>query len=125
LVSKSIVIPNTALFTRDSATRVWLLDRASETVKPVEVKLGATTNDGVTVGEGLKTGDVVVTAGANLLQPGQRVRVIDGVVASANQLQSSSPENNGRKDDSSKKSKDSDSKMNAPENGANEKKAGK
>ena len=72
-----IVIPNTALYTRDNATRVWLVDRASETVKPVEVKLGTSTNEGVAVVSGLKPGDLVVTAGANLLLAGQKVRLLE------------------------------------------------
>ena len=72
-----IVVPNTALYTRDNATRVWLVDRASETVKPVEVKLGTSTNEGVAVISGLKPGDLVVTAGANLLLAGQKVRLIE------------------------------------------------
>ncbi len=72
-----IVVPNTALYTRDNATRVWLVDRATETVRAVEVKLGESTNEGVAVASGLKPGDLVVTAGANLLQAGQKVRVID------------------------------------------------
>lgn len=76
-----IVIPNTALYTRDSATRVWLVDRASETVKPVEVKLGTSTNEGVAVISGLKAGDLVVTAGANLLLAGQKVRLIESAPA--------------------------------------------
>ncbi len=78
-----IVIPNTALYTRDNATRVWLVDRASETVKPVEVKLGTSTNEGVAVVSGLKAGDLVVTAGANLLLPGQKVRLIDAAPSPA------------------------------------------
>lgn len=78
-----IVIPNTALYTRDNATRVWLVDRASETVKPVEVKVGESTNDGIAVTSGLKPGDLVVTAGANLLLPGQKVRLIDAPAAVA------------------------------------------
>ena len=76
-----IVIPNTALYTRDNTTRVWLVDRASETVKPVEVKLGTSTNEGVAVISGLKAGDLVVTAGANLLLAGQKVRLIEAVPA--------------------------------------------
>ena len=75
--AQAIVIPNTALYTRDNATRVWLVDRASETVKAVEVKTGESTNEGVAVMSGLKPGDLVVTAGANLLQPGQKVRLLD------------------------------------------------
>jgi membrane fusion protein, multidrug efflux system len=75
--AQAIVIPNTALYTRDSSTRVWLVDRASETVRAVEIKTGESTNDGVAVASGLKPGDLVVTAGANLLQPGQKVRLLD------------------------------------------------
>ncbi len=74
---QKIVIPNTALYTRDNATRVWLVDRATETVKPVEVTLGESTNDGVIIPNGLKAGDLLVTAGANLLQPGQRIRLVE------------------------------------------------
>lgn len=74
-----IVIPNTALYTRDNATRVWLVDRASETVNPAEVKLGTSTNEGVAIVSGLKAGDLVVTAGANLLLAGQKVRLIEAV----------------------------------------------
>ena len=72
-----IVVPNTALYTRDSVTRVWLVDRGSETVKAVEIKTGESTNEGVSVVSGLKPGDLVVTAGANLLQAGQKVRLLD------------------------------------------------
>jgi membrane fusion protein, multidrug efflux system len=77
--AQAIVIPNTALYTRDNATRVWLVDRASETVKTVEIKTGESTNEGVAVLSGLKPGDLVVTAGANLLLPGQKVRLLDAV----------------------------------------------
>ena len=81
--TQAIVIPNTALYTRDNATRVWLVDRASETVKAVEIKIGESTNEGVAVLSGLKPGDLVVTAGANLLQPGQKVRLLDVPAAAA------------------------------------------
>jgi membrane fusion protein, multidrug efflux system len=77
------VVPNSSLYTRDNATRVWLVDRASETVKAVEIKTGESTNDGVAVVSGLKPGDLVVTAGANLLQPGQKVRLLDAPTAPA------------------------------------------
>ena len=71
-----IVVPNSALYTRDDTTRVWLVDRASETVKPTAVQIGESTADGVTILSGLKPGDLVVTAGANLLLPGQKVRLL-------------------------------------------------
>ncbi len=79
----AIVIPNTALYTRDNSTRVWLVDRASETVKAVEIRTGESTNEGVAVVSGLKAGDLVVTAGANLLQPGQKVRLLEAPATAA------------------------------------------
>ncbi len=82
-VAQTIIVPNTAIYTRDNATRVWLVDRASETVKPVEVKLGTSTNEGVAIVSGLKAGDLVVTAGANLLLAGQKVRLIESASASS------------------------------------------
>ena len=75
--AQAIIVPNTALYTRDNATHVWLVDRASETVKAVDVKVGESTNDGVAIVSGLKPGDLVVTAGANLLLAGQKVRLLD------------------------------------------------
>jgi len=75
--TQAIVLPNSALYTRDDATRVWLIDRTSETVKPVTVKVGQSTNDGITIVSGLNIGDLVVTAGANLLLPGQKVRLLE------------------------------------------------
>jgi RND family efflux transporter MFP subunit len=72
----AIVVPNTALYTRDNTTRVWLVERATATVQPVAVTVGDSTNDGVVIVSGLKPGDLVVTAGANLLLPGQKVRLL-------------------------------------------------
>jgi membrane fusion protein, multidrug efflux system len=79
--TQALVVPNTALYTRDSIVRVWVVDKATETVKPIEVKLGTSKDDGVVVTSGLKTGDIVVTAGSNLLQPGQKVRLLPEPVA--------------------------------------------
>ena len=73
---QSIVVPNTALYTRDQQTLVWLIDSATQTVKSVAVSVGRSTADGVTIVFGLKPGDTVVTAGANLLMAGQRVRLL-------------------------------------------------
>jgi len=75
--TQAIVVPNTALYTRDSTPRVWVVDRSSETVRAVDVKLGESTADGVAITAGLKPGDIVVTAGANLLLPGQKVRLLE------------------------------------------------
>ncbi|MFO1342337.1 MAG: efflux RND transporter periplasmic adaptor subunit [Burkholderiales bacterium] len=75
--TQAIVVPNTALYTRDSTPRVWVVDRSSETVRAIDVKLGESTADGVAITAGLKPGDIVVTAGANLLLPGQKVRLLE------------------------------------------------
>ncbi len=76
-----IVVPNSALYTRDNTNHVWLVDRATESVRSVAVKLGESTQDGVTIASGLKPGDLVVTAGANLLMAGQKVRLLEGSAA--------------------------------------------
>lgn len=73
----SLVVPNSALYTRDATPRVWVVDAASQTVQPVAVTLGASRDDGVVVTQGLKGGEIVVTAGANLLQAGQKVRLVE------------------------------------------------
>jgi multidrug efflux system membrane fusion protein len=83
--AQAIVVPNSALYTRDEATRVWLVERASETVKAVVVTVGESTNEGVTIVSGLKAGDLVVTAGANLLLPGQKVRLLEAAPTAAAQ----------------------------------------
>jgi membrane fusion protein, multidrug efflux system len=123
--AKAIVIPNTALYTRDNATRVWLLDRASESVRAVEVKVGANTNEGVAIAEGLKAGDVVVTAGANLLQAGQKVRVVETQVAATEQPQPASPNTNGAANKNSDVSKDSANNAVTKSYGVVKKEAGK
>jgi membrane fusion protein, multidrug efflux system len=81
---QSITVPNTALYTRDNIARVWVVDKATETVRAVDVQLGASTDTGVVIAQGLKVGDIVVTAGANLLLEGQKVRLL-GVRPAAGQ----------------------------------------
>ena len=78
-------LPLSALKEEQGRTIVWLVDKASMTVKPQPVQLaGADGNDAVVTG-GLTPGQVVVTAGVHVLNPGQRVKlyVEPGVPASA------------------------------------------
>jgi RND family efflux transporter MFP subunit len=70
-----IVVPVSALQTRDATTRVWVVDMTTHTVQPVPVTVGDGRDEGVVVRSGLRGGEWVVTAGANLLQPGQAVRL--------------------------------------------------
>ncbi|MGE0315020.1 MAG: efflux RND transporter periplasmic adaptor subunit [Lautropia sp.] len=70
-----IVVPLSALHSRDGITRVWIVDGASGTVKARRIEGGAIVDDGLVVASGLAAGETVVTAGANLLREGQAVRI--------------------------------------------------
>jgi len=67
-------LPLSALKEEQGRSSVWLVDRASMTVKlqPVQVA-GADGNDAV-ISAGLVPGQVVVTAGVHVLNPGQKVK---------------------------------------------------
>jgi len=68
-------LPLSALKEEQGKTIVWLLDKASMTVRQQPVTLsGADGNDAV-ITAGLKPGQVVVTAGVHVLSPGQKVKL--------------------------------------------------
>jgi RND family efflux transporter MFP subunit len=75
----SIVIPISALFSKDGKPKVWLVDALGQTkegaVRLVDVKTAGFTDDGVRIASGLKAGDKVVIAGASLLVVGQKVKL--------------------------------------------------
>jgi len=71
------VLPMSVLWSKDGQPHVWRLDPATGTVAPVRVQTAGLLDDGVRIRDGLKAGDVVVTAGANLLIAGQTVRRLD------------------------------------------------
>jgi membrane fusion protein, multidrug efflux system len=75
----SFVVPLTALYSKDGKPKVWLVDSAAQAkegaVRLVEVKTSGFTDDGVRISSGLKVGDKVVIAGANLLVAGQKVKL--------------------------------------------------
>jgi RND family efflux transporter MFP subunit len=73
---KGIEIPLAAVFTPETEKQdyVWLINESTQTVHRKKVKTGALTIDGIIVTEGLKLGELVVTAGVHLLQEGQKVR---------------------------------------------------
>jgi membrane fusion protein, multidrug efflux system len=74
---QSLIVPLTALKSTGDQTQVWVVEPAAQTVRAAAVKLGATSGRGVVVSDGLKPGDLVVTAGAHLLIAGQKVRVVE------------------------------------------------
>lgn len=71
-------VPPSAVFDDLEAkkTFVWVVDAAANTVSRREVRIGALSDDGVTVIEGLSVGDMVVTAGVHYLRDGQKVKLL-------------------------------------------------
>jgi multidrug efflux pump subunit AcrA (membrane-fusion protein) len=76
--ASAFLLPVSALFSKDDDPRVWVVDPSSLTVQPVAVKTAGLTDEGVRIVAGLNPGDRVVTAGANMLVAGQKVRLLDG-----------------------------------------------
>jgi RND family efflux transporter MFP subunit len=75
-----VVLPAGALFDRDGAPAVWIVDQASGSLVLKTVVVGRYETDRVIVSNGLSKGDVVVTAGVNRLRENQKVRLAQGRV---------------------------------------------
>lgn len=70
-----IAIPASALTRRGQDTGVWVVDPSALTVSLRKLDILSSDPATALVAKGLALGDVVVTAGANLLKEGQRVRL--------------------------------------------------
>lgn len=79
---RRIEIPIAALHARDERAGVYLVG-ADGTVRLQPVTTAGIAGERVVIESGLAPGDVIVAAGAYLLRPGQRVRVLDEPAASA------------------------------------------
>lgn len=66
-------VPLTAIYDPDGKPRVWIVDPKTSRVEARAVTLAQTQKDGVLVSAELRDGDVIVTAGVNMLHPGQKV----------------------------------------------------
>jgi RND family efflux transporter MFP subunit len=76
-------LPLSALKEEQGQTIVWVVDKSSMTVKPQKVQVaGADGNEAVIAG-GLAPGQVVVTAGVHVLNPGQKVKFYADPAAAA------------------------------------------
>jgi RND family efflux transporter MFP subunit len=73
---KTVTIPGSALFQKDSKPAVWLVEK-DKTVQLKPITVQRYEGDSVVVGDGLAQGDVVVTAGVQKLLPGQKVALMD------------------------------------------------
>jgi RND family efflux transporter MFP subunit len=72
-----IQLPGTALAQSEGKPAVWVVDPEKKTVSLVPVTVGHYDTSSAVVAQGLKDGDLVVTAGVQALRPGQEVRLLE------------------------------------------------
>jgi len=75
----AIKVPLPALYQNKGATSVWLIENGAVHLVPVQV--GGVSGNDVLLAGGVKPGQTIVTAGVNLLKPGQKVKVLAADVA--------------------------------------------
>lgn len=73
-----ITVPITALTESDGKPAVWVIDPSSSAVELRRIEFVRFNASLVIVSNGLKDGEVVVTAGVNVLYPGQKVKLLAG-----------------------------------------------
>jgi RND family efflux transporter MFP subunit len=73
--SGGVTVPASAITEADGRPAVWTVDIQSQTVSLRSVEVLRYDPSEVVVAQGVKAGEVVVTAGVQLLHPGQKVRV--------------------------------------------------
>lgn len=71
---RGVAIPASALTEANGKPAVWVLDPSTQTVALRGVEVARHDVASVVVSQGLEPGEVVVTAGAQVLRPGQKVR---------------------------------------------------
>jgi RND family efflux transporter MFP subunit len=71
-----IVVPPSALTQAEGRPAVWVVDQDAMTVSLRPVEVGQFALDSVAIASGLKEGELVVTAGVQVLRPGQKVRLL-------------------------------------------------
>ncbi|OBV37832.1 efflux RND transporter periplasmic adaptor subunit [Janthinobacterium psychrotolerans] len=74
-----IRVPLTALFNEKSQSSVWVVENGA--VKLVNVTVGGVAGNDLLLSSGVKEGQTVVTAGVNLLKPGQKVSILGAEMA--------------------------------------------
>ena len=72
----NVVLPWSALFRMGSEPAVWAVDPTTATVALRPVKVERYAGDAVILSGGISPGDEIVTAGVQLLRPGQKVAVV-------------------------------------------------
>lgn len=72
-----ITVPLSALAEKDGGKIVWTVDRTAATVHARSVQVADFTGDGVGVTQGLKPGDIVVSAGTQFMTENLKVKLPD------------------------------------------------
>ncbi|HVK32588.1 MAG TPA: efflux RND transporter periplasmic adaptor subunit, partial [Burkholderiaceae bacterium] len=80
-VAGSFRLPLAAVFEQQGRSNVWLLDKATMTVRAQPIMVAGAEGNMVLVGGGLAAGQTVVSAGAHTLTPGQKVALYGAPVA--------------------------------------------
>ncbi|MEO7160415.1 MAG: efflux RND transporter periplasmic adaptor subunit [Polaromonas sp.] len=70
-----IKLPTTALRQEGQATTVWVLDKASMTLRSQVIQVATADGNEIVVASGLQPGMLVVSAGVHVLSPGQKVTI--------------------------------------------------
>lgn len=76
-------LPTSALRQDGKASAVWVLDKASMTVKSRPIQIATADGNEAVVASGLEPGMLVVSAGVHVLSPGQKVTIYQSKVAIA------------------------------------------
>jgi multidrug efflux system membrane fusion protein len=80
--TEQIAVPLSAVFTSQNQPKqqkVWLVDEVNHQVKAISVQTGIALADELTTVAGLKTGQLIVSAGVQRLKEGQSVRLLESV----------------------------------------------
>jgi membrane fusion protein, multidrug efflux system len=71
-----VEVPPSALTEANGRPAVWVVDPQSHTVSLRNVDVARYDPANVVISQGLETGEVVVTAGVQVLRPGEKVRLM-------------------------------------------------
>jgi RND family efflux transporter MFP subunit len=70
-----VALPLSAVFEKNGAPAVWVFDQGSGSVALRPITVARYEADTVIIADGIATGDIIVTAGVNMLREKQKVRL--------------------------------------------------
>ncbi|MGH8426456.1 MAG: efflux RND transporter periplasmic adaptor subunit [Gammaproteobacteria bacterium] len=73
---KAYLVPLTALYNKSGSSLLWVVNKRDSTVSSRPVKIFSLVGDSALIASGVGPGDVIVTAGAQLLHEGQKVKPV-------------------------------------------------